>query len=141
MEDEYPFLGRGWSFPPTFDKQTKSVQIVSEEADIEQSLQILLGTRPGERAMQPKYGCNLDVMLFEPLTTTLITIIKDIIRTAILYFEPRIEVKSIQIYTEQINEVLVMIEVDYLVRSTNSRFNLVYPFYLEEGSRSETNRI
>ena len=102
--------------------------MVSEETDIEQSLQILLGTRPGERVMQPDFGCNLDIMLFEPLTVTLITMVKDLIRTSILRHEPRIEVRSIAINTLQVNEGLVMIEIDYLVRSTNSRFNLVYPF-------------
>lgn len=130
------FLGRGWSFPPTFDNQTGEVVMVSEETDIEQSLQILLGTRPGERVMQPDFGCNLDAMLFEPLTVTLITLVKDLIRTAILRHEPRIEVRSIAINTLQVNEGLVMIEIDYLVRSINSRFNLVYPFYLEEGSNT-----
>jgi uncharacterized protein len=134
------FLGRGWSFPPTFDNQTGEVVMVSEETDIEQSLQILLGTRPGERVMQPDFGCNLDIMLFEPLTITLITLVKDLIRTAILRHEPRIEVRSIAINTLQVNEGLVMIEIDYLVRSTNSRFNLVYPFYLEEGSNITSTR-
>ena len=108
--------------------------MVAEETDIEQSLQILLGTRPGERDLRPDYGCNLDIMLFEPLTTTLITVVKDIIRTAILYHEPRIDVKNIKINTVEVNEGLVLIEINYLVRSTNSRFNLVYPFYLEQGN-------
>lgn len=134
MEDEYQFLGRGWSFPPTFDRQIRDVVLVSEELDIKQSLQILLGTRPGERVMLPNYGCNLDIMLFEPITTTLITVTKDIIKTAILYHEPRIEVQYLNINTSQLHNGLVIIEIDYLVRSTNSRFNLVYPFYLEEGS-------
>ncbi|MEO1381779.1 MAG: GPW/gp25 family protein, partial [Bacteroidota bacterium] len=93
-----------------------------------------LGTRPGERVMQPDYGCNLDIMLFEPLTTTLITIVKDIIQTSILYFEPRIDLLKLDINTEEVLSGLVLIELTYQIRNTNSRFNFVYPFYLEEGS-------
>ncbi|MEL6625195.1 MAG: GPW/gp25 family protein [Bacteroidota bacterium] len=128
------YLGRGWSFPPSFEVVTGKAQLVQEEEDIQQSLTILLGTRPGERVMQPDYGCNLDIMLFEPLTTTLITIVKDIIQTSILYFEPRIDLLKLDINTEEVLSGLVLIELTYQIRNTNSRFNFVYPFYLEEGS-------
>jgi phage baseplate assembly protein W len=77
-------------------------------------------------------------MLFEPLTTTLITIVKDLIRTAILYFEPRIDLLSVSIDTRDALAGQVLIELSYLVRSTNSRFNFVYPFYLEEASSQPT---
>lgn len=127
------YLGRGWSFPPVFEKQNKQVEMVISEDDIEQSLQVLLSTRPGERVMQPGYGCNLDVMLFEPVTTTLITFIKDLIKKSILFYEARIDVDKIEITTENIKEGFVLIEIEYTIRSTNSRFNFVYPFYLEEG--------
>ncbi|MEM6801916.1 MAG: GPW/gp25 family protein [Bacteroidota bacterium] len=128
------YLGKGWSFPPSFDPYKGEVKLVSEEEDIEQSLEILLGTRPGERELLPNFGCNLDVMLFEPLTTTLITEVSDIIRTAILYHEPRIDVSKININQIDDQTGMILIEIDYRVRSTNSRFNFVYPFYLEEGS-------
>lgn len=132
------YLGRGWAFPPSFNKIAKNVEMVSEEEDIQESLHILLSTRPGERTMQPDYGCNLDIMLFEPLSTTLITLVKETIRVAILYFEARIDVSRIQIIPQDSREGLVLIEIDYRVRSTNSRFNFVYPFYLNEGSGIET---
>jgi uncharacterized protein len=131
MNTELVFLGTGWSFPPTFD--SGSVVMVSEEEDIRQSLNVLLATRPGERVMQPTFGCNLDVMLFEPLTTTLIAYIKELIKTAVLYYEPRVELDSVQINTVQIDDGFITIELRYMIRSTNSRFNLVYPFYLFEG--------
>jgi hypothetical protein len=108
--------------------------MVSEELDIEQSLTILLGTRPGERVMRPDYGCNLDQMLFEPLTTTLITLMQETIRTAILYHEARIDLKRVTIAPRAAESGLVNIEIDYVVRSTNSRYNFVYPFYLEESA-------
>lgn len=128
------YLGRGWSFPPTFIKGNQQVELVAEETDIEQSLHLLLATRPGERIMQPDYGCNLDVLLFEPLTTTLITYVKDIINTAVVFHEPRINVNSIQIEPQPDQQGLLLLKVDYTIRTTNSRFNFVYPFYLEEAT-------
>src|SRR3569833_2895720 len=80
------FLGTGWGFPPTFSNKSVTVGMLSDEADIESSLQILLSTRKGERVLRPDYGCNLDELVFEPLTTTFETYIKDLIATAILYF-------------------------------------------------------
>ncbi|GEP92148.1 hypothetical protein SAMN05660909_02047 [Chitinophaga terrae (ex Kim and Jung 2007)] len=133
MNTDQSFLGNGWSFPISF-QQTGDVEMASEEADIRQSLQILLGTRQGERVMQPRYGCNLDVLLFEPLTTSMLAYVKDLIQTAILYYEPRIELNTIKI--TQVDELtgLLLISLDYTILSTNSRYNLVYPFYLNEGT-------
>jgi phage baseplate assembly protein W len=128
------FLGKGWRFPPTFDNRTGTTGIVANEVDISQSLHILLSTRPGERLMQPRYGCNLDVMLFEPITTTLIAYIKDLIQTAVFYYEPRIELDTISIDTSNAHNGLILIELNYTIVASNSRFNLVYPYYLEEGT-------
>lgn len=134
MENEKSFLGIGWSFPPTFENNKQETIMVSEEEDIAQSLEVILSTMPGERVMQPNFGCNLERMLFEPLTTSLITIMKDIIETAILYHEPRIELKKVQINTQEVENGVVLIELDYIVRISNTRYNLVYPFYIEEGT-------
>jgi phage baseplate assembly protein W len=128
------FLGTGWSFPPTFTKSCKGVEMISDVADIESSLQILFSTRLGERVMQPAYGCNLDVLLFETINTSLITYVKDLISTAILHFEPRIKVENISINADQDEEGLLLISLDYIVRTTNSRHNFVYPFYKNEGT-------
>ena len=126
------FLGTGWSFPPTFD--SSSVIMVSDEADIQQSLQILLATRKGERVMAPDYGCNLNEMLFEPITTTFKTYISEMIRTAILYYEPRIDLNSVTIDDSQDAAGVIYISLVYTVRTTNSRFNFVYPYYINEGT-------
>src|SRR5215207_1763515 len=123
------FLGTGWSFPPAFSKEEKKTAMLSDEADIQSSLEILLSTRPGERVMRPDYGCNLDELLFEPLTTTLKTYIKDLISTAILYYEPRIEVNDIEIDDAGGTDGRVLITIDYTISATNSRFNFVFPFY------------
>ncbi len=128
------FLGTGWSFPPTFTKGCKGVVMISDVADIESSLHILFSTRLGERVMQPEYGCNLDVLLFEAINTSLITYVKDLISTAILHFEPRIKVEKISINADQDEEGLLLISLDYIVRTTNSRHNFVYPYYKNEGT-------
>lgn len=128
------FLGTGWGFPPEFDKKTKSVKMISNVADIESSLGILLSTRLGERMMLPNYGCNLDELLFKPLNLTLKTYVIDLIKTAILYHEPRIDVDKISIDSTREMEGVLFIKIDYTVRTTNSRKNMVYPFYKVEGS-------
>lgn len=128
------FLGKGWSFPPTFNSSVKGVEMTEKVDDINRSLQILLTTRQGERVMQPKYGCNMDEMVFEPLSTTVKTIMKDKIKTAILYFEPRIDVIAIAMDTTNEPEGEIIIEIEYMVRATNSRFNFVFPYYINEGT-------
>lgn len=95
MEATKSFLGRGWSFPPEFSKESRSVKMLEDEADIKSSLEILLSTRLGERIMVPGYGCNLEELLFSPLNLTLKTYVIDLIKTAILYHEPRIDVKKL----------------------------------------------
>lgn len=128
------FLGTGWSFPPTFDTATDAVEMVSEEADIQESLQILLSTRKGERIMLPDYGCNLDEMVFETMTTTFKTYIREMIRNAILFYEARIDLHSIKIDDSREVEGVILIVLEYSVKTTNSRFNFVYPYYKKEGT-------
>jgi uncharacterized protein len=128
------FLGKGWSFPPAFNITSKSVEITEKELDIQKSLEILLTTTVGERVMEPKYGCNMVDLVFEPLNTTIKTIMTDRIKTAILYFEPRIDAQNISLDTTDETEGLVLIKIDYVVRSSNSRFNFVYPYYIDEGT-------
>jgi phage baseplate assembly protein W len=128
------FLGRGWSFPPNFDRVAGGVDLTEREEDIDRSLQILLTTTAGERVMEPKYGCNLESLLFEPMDTATQTFIKDKIKTAILFFEPRINATGIDLDTDRLTEGLLLIRIEYLVKSTNSRFNFVFPFYRNEGT-------
>ncbi|MEH1945271.1 MAG: GPW/gp25 family protein [Nostoc sp.] len=130
METNSSFLGTGWSFPPTFH-QDGTVEMVADEEDIVQSLEIILSTRPAERIMQPDFGCELSQFLFEEISQGTITGIRGTISDALLYHEPRIDVEEINI-DESEEEGLLLISVTYTVRVTNSRFNLVYPFYINE---------
>ena len=132
MSDTPFFLGRGWAFPPSFGDG--EARMIEDEADIHDSLVILFGTRPGERALQPGYGLDLTPLLFEPLSTTLTTLLKDRITTNLLVFEPRIKVLDLVIDDAQAAEGLLLIRLAYSVRSTNSRFNLVYPYYLGDAN-------
>lgn len=133
MSSKFPFLGKGWGFPPEFDKQTSTVKMLADEEDINSSLEILFSTTVGERIMQPKYGANLKNLLFDPIDTSLKAYIKDLIKTAILYFEARIKLDNISIEAKP-EEGMLLITLEYTIRSTNSRYNFVYPFYLNEGT-------
>lgn len=131
---ELSFLGRGWSFPPSFSPGRAGVEMLEQEADIVSSLEILLGTTRGERVMLPQYGCNLDELLFESLDTRMKTLMADKVESAILYHEPRIELEKVQLDDSLELEGVVLIEVIYRVKTTNSRFNFVFPYYKSEGT-------
>lgn len=137
-EEDKSFLGTGWAFPPTFNIATGSVEMARQEEDIKQSLNILLSTSKGERVMQPQYGCNLTDYMFESLSSTLIGYIKDRVRNAILYYEPRIIVEKIEVTSEESFELIegkFTIIIEYSIPGTNSRFNYVYDYYKNEALR------
>lgn len=102
--------------------------------DIERSLHILLTTQPGERIMLPDFGCDMQDIMFEPISTALQARVKDRIETAILYYEPRIDPLDVTVEEPPEQPGLLLITVTYRVRSTNSRYNFVYPFYRNEGT-------
>lgn len=129
------FLGTGWAFPPTFDRNTGSVELVSKEEDIKQSLDILLSTSLGERVMQPLYGCNLTEYVFESLSSSVIGYIKDRVKNAILFYEPRIIAEKIEVTSDESFDLIegrFTISVEYTIPGTNSRFNYVYDYYKNE---------
>ncbi len=128
------FLGTGWSFPPEFVPETGEVKLTDDEEDIRASLEILLGTAAGERFMNPKYGLELHGMLFEPMGTTAKTLLKDRIKYAILIYEPRINLLSLELDPSAELEGKISIILEYVIRSTNSRYNLVYPFYTTDSN-------
>src|SRR5215212_4441565 len=91
------FLGTGWNFPPTFHKEMWGVEMISDEPDIKSSLDILFSTDPGERVMQPTYGCALRKFVFEPMNVSTKTLMEKTIKDALMFHEPRIIVEKIQI--------------------------------------------
>lgn len=135
MAEEHSFLGIGWGFPIRFDDINMDCSMVSKEQDISESLRILLATQPGERTMQPRYGCNMRQFVHEVASETLFTHIREVIRDAILRFEARIDVEDILTEYDP-NEGILHITIEYRIRQTNSRHNMVYPFYLLEGNNT-----
>jgi len=129
------FLGRGWSFPPRFDTENHQVVMVEEEADIRESLRLIMATAPGERIMNPKFGCGLTAYIFDSLDSLLINRIADSIRYAVLNFEPRVTLNDIRFdLTESFDKGVVRVTLDYTIRIINVRTNIVYPFYIKEGT-------
>ncbi len=127
-------IGRGWSFPPTFEPASRGVQMTQGVEDINRSLQIIVTTRIGERIMRPEFGCALDQFILEPMNTTAVGTVKYMIETALLYYEPRIEVDQVELNILDLSTM--NIEITYTIRATNSRFNFVFPLYLTENGNN-----
>lgn len=132
--DDAPFLGTGWKFPPTFDRLSAASVMSSGVQDIRESLWILLSTALGERIMLATYGSSLWDKVFAALTTTQANQIRDLVEKAILNWEPRISVDAVEVGMTDPETGLAQISVSFLVRQTNVRSNLVYPFYLLEAT-------
>ncbi len=128
------FLGTGWSFPPAFDRLNATVLMTSGLVNIRQSLTVLLSTTIGERLMLATYGSNIQSRVFASLTETMANQMIAMIEKAILDWEPRINVISIDIAElEPLNGKLGIL-IDFIIIQTNTRANMVYPFYLNEAT-------
>jgi uncharacterized protein len=134
MEEVKSFLGTGWSFPPDFNRVDHSVLMVSDIKDIEESIRIILGTTPGERIMQPEFGCDLKRLVFEKIDSTLIASLDHLIYHALLNFEPRITFLNTEILSSDNLDGQLHVRINFKVIITNSRHNVVFPFYLLEGT-------
>lgn len=126
MIEDNGFLGVGWGFPPSFDPYSKAVELVRNEQDIQQSLQILLTTTPGERTMELDYGCDLSPLAFQRLDLNLKTFMSNNIKKAIAYYEPRIRVHDIVLEEEKDLTGMIHIHINYTISATNTPGNLVY---------------
>ena len=108
--------------------------MVSADDDIRESLIILLSTSPGERVMRPDYGCGLKAIVFENVTETRVAQIHDIVERAVLFYEPRITLHRLDVDTDEVFDGLIRITLHYTIRTTNTRSNMVFPFYFREGT-------
>jgi phage baseplate assembly protein W len=134
MSSNAGFLGTGWAFPPRFEAGGAEVAMVSGHDDIAQCLAILLATRRGERVLREDFGCELGEFLFGEVSQRMVGQVRDLVSDAILHHEPRIRLEEVRVSAERAGEGVLLVEIDYTVRATNSRFNYVYPFYLREAS-------
>lgn len=127
MDNE--FLGAGWAFPIALDDD-RQVRMSDGEEGVRQSIWMILSTSPGERLMRPDFGCGLHDMVFGVNSAGTANAVAGAVREALATWEPRIDVLDVFAVPDSVEPNLLQIEINYQVRSTNSRFNLVYPFYL-----------
>jgi Bacteriophage baseplate protein W len=125
------FLGVGWAFPPAA-APGGDIAMAAYDEDVRQAVLIVLQTAPGERVMRPDFGAGLADLAFEPMTTALLALVKHRVETALVQWEPRIDVDEVLVTADPPNG-RVDVEVRYQVRQTSTFYNLVYPFYLNEG--------
>lgn len=124
------FLGKGFKFLVNINERG-GVELLGNEEKIRESIMIIIGTAKGERVMRPSFGCSIHDLVFSVINASTITQIKSAVNDALIYWEPRIEVLEVKTSDESAGDGILLIQVEYKVRQTNSVFNLVYPFYLE----------
>jgi phage baseplate assembly protein W len=134
--DRKEFLGRGWAMPVELDSQTGRVATVAYEEDIKQSIRIILETAPGERVMRPNFGCGIHELVFTALDSTTIQRIKSVVEEALRRCEARIDVLAINVAEEPTLKGELSVDIDYRVRETNQKDNLVFPFHFSEGGET-----
>jgi len=133
LDQSKAFLGVGWRFAPCVTPDGRVALAVYEE-DIREAILIILGTGLGERVMRPDFGAGLNDFVFEPLSSTTLHLVRTRVQEALVKWEPRIDVLDVEVSADTTEHNKLLISVTYRVRATNTQFNLVYPFYLEEGS-------
>lgn len=131
--DAKAFLGRGWAYPVQADTSGQDVLRAEHEEDIRQAVRIILETNRGERVMRPDFGAGLNDFVFEPINTTTLSLIRHRVEEALITWEPRIRVKEVEVKRLPDAMAGIEISVEYQVRATNTFYNFVYPFYLQEG--------
>ncbi|MFA6009013.1 MAG: GPW/gp25 family protein [Desulfobacteraceae bacterium] len=127
------FLGVGWACPMSCDESSKDIALSRYEKDVEEAILIILKTAPGERVMRPDFGCGIHEYVFAPNNAQTAGMIRFHVEQALARWEPRIEALSVQVNSDAYRPEVLLIDIGYTVRSTDSRFNIVYPFYLERG--------
>lgn len=128
------FLGVGWAFPVKFAEGNLQVFTTWYEANINDSIAIIMMTNQGERIMEAQFGSGLQQYFFRKMDETLKGEIRDTVMTSLLNNEPRIRVDEVTVDFVDIQNGLVQIRIDYIYNQTNTRHNYVYPFHLKEGT-------
>ena len=125
------FLGRGWKFPIAVDA-TGKIALSEYEEDIREAIRLILLTGPGERVMRPEFGSGLHNFVFATMSATTLGALQAAVQNALIQWEPRIQLLSVQVTPDRSDVGRVLIAINYRVRATNTSSNLVFPFYLEE---------
>ncbi len=130
QRDAKAYLGTGLNFPIKMNGRGE-IALVSGNVDIEQSIRIILGTRPGERVMRPKFGCRAYELMFDPISATTISLLQEYVYDALRMWEPRSDVLSVDGTSDEGNNGALMAEIEYEVKATHDTRSIVYPFYIE----------
>lgn len=130
-DDVKDFLGSGWAYP--VDLQGGKVRMVSAEVDVRQAIELILGTSHGERVMEPDFGSTLQELVFAAQNTSSQQLATFYVRQALERWEPRIRVEDVRVTSSADKQEVMLISIDYVIRSRNQRQNLVYPFYVTQG--------
>ena len=125
-------LGRGWSAPYALDGFGEAAMVEGGE-DVRQAIRTILATAHGERPMRPDFGAGLDELVFSPVSATTFALVRHRVEQALIAWEPRIDVLAVRVGAPGPVRNRLDIEIDYVLRATNVFYNLVYPFYLQEG--------
>jgi phage baseplate assembly protein W len=128
------FLGSGWSFPVTFSAGNYELNMSSYENNINESIDVILQTKKGERCMEPQFGSGLQQFFFRKMDETLKGEICDTVKMSLLINEPRITVKEVKVEYTDLQNGLVEVGVTYMYNQTNTRHNYVFPFNINEGT-------
>jgi phage baseplate assembly protein W len=122
------FLGRGWAYPLRLDG-SGAFALAEGEDDVDQAIRLILGTAPGERPMRPEYGCAIHDLIFDSIDASLAGRAAIEVRSSLTRWEPRIEVTDVRAAPHPVDSHVLLISIEYRVRVTNDRRNLVFPFY------------
>ncbi|MGE5372256.1 MAG: GPW/gp25 family protein [Solirubrobacterales bacterium] len=129
------FLGRGWKFPVQVDQVTGRIMMSETTDDIQESIRIIIATARGERVMRPDFGCSVMEFLFGPTDPTTLQMLQSAVQDAIISWEPRVKDVEVLAELDRAQADRVNLQISYVIRATNNLYNLVYPFYLNEGVR------
>jgi hypothetical protein len=130
---EKAFLGVGWKFPIEVDEVTGRIKTSSYEEDIAESIRIIIGTAKGERIMNREFGSNINQYMFQNFNYNVAVGMENCVKEALNVWEPRIINVEVKAEQDPSDNSKINIKISYVVRSTNNPYNLVYPFYLNEG--------
>ena len=122
-------IGSGLAFPLQVDRRG-GIALARDETDIEQAIELILATAPGERPMRLEFGCGVHDFVFDSIDASTVGRMELAIRDALDRWEPRVFVETVQFNLDYVGEGRLIIDIGYRVRATNTMRNLVYPFYV-----------
>lgn len=134
--DQHDFVGIGWAFPPGTDANGR-IAMVTREREIEQAIQIIVTTYPGERPMRPHFGCRMRDFAFRSADSSTAVELGMEVRAAVTQWEPRVDVVDVVVTPDPMLRNRLDVEITYAIKHTNDRRNLVFPFYTIPDDGSE----